>query len=104
MIAYRYDTEADALDIRLREGAAVAQTEQIDSGTLVDLAQDGTVIAIEVLRPARPWPLDEILERFAVAAEQAELLRSQWGSPRSYPFAEPAKVAAGSDAGEFVLA
>jgi hypothetical protein len=36
--------------------------------------------------------------------EQAGILRSQWGEPRSYPFAEPAEVDAGSDAGEFVLA
>jgi uncharacterized protein YuzE len=103
-IRYRYDTDADALDIRLREDAVVARTEQIDSGTLIDLDQDGEVIAIEVLRPARRWPLDEILERFSLDEEQAEILRSQWGAPRSYPFAEPTEVGAGSDAGDFVLA
>ncbi len=104
IIRYRYDQNADALDIRLREGATVARTEQIDSGTLIDLDQDGDVIAIEVVRPARRWPLSEILERFTVDEGQAEILRSLWAEPRSYLFAEAARVDAGSDAGEFVLA
>jgi uncharacterized protein YuzE len=106
MISYRYDRDADALDIRLREvgEALVARTEQVDEGTLVDLDQDGAVIAIEVLRPARRWPLEEILERYAIDDQSAEILRSHWREPGRYPFADPSDVGAGADAGELVLA
>jgi len=70
-----YDTDADALEIILGLGI-VCRTIQIDAGTLVDVDEHGDVVSLEVLRPARPWPLDEILGRFAIAERDAEQLRA----------------------------
>src|SRR5438067_2797807 len=105
IIRYRYDKDADALDIRLREDgdAIAARTVEIDSGTMVDLDEHGAAISIEVLRPARPWPLTEILERFTIDEEQADLLRGLWSEGR-YPFADSAELGAAADAGSFVPA
>lgn len=88
---FRYDHEADALAIDVREDALVSRTEQIDPGTLVDLDQRGNVVAIEVLRPARSWPIDEIAGRFHLDPGDEQVLRDLWRG--SYPFAEPALVA-----------
>jgi uncharacterized protein YuzE len=98
-----YDKSVDALDIRVLEDALVARTEQVDIGTLVDVDEHGAVVAIEVIHPARRWPLEEILNRFPIDDEDAEVLRSLWREPKAYPFAEPTDIGAGSDAGEVVL-
>lgn len=87
---FSYDSAVDALDIKILEGSLVSRTEQIDAGTLVDLDAQGHVLSIEVIRPARRWPLDEILARFDVSEEHVEVLRSFWAEPKAYPFAEPA--------------
>lgn len=46
-----YDREADALYIQLRDGE-VARTIEVDDSRILDLADDGTVVGIEVLYPA----------------------------------------------------
>lgn len=89
-----YDKSVDALEIRVLDDALVARTEQVDAGTLVDLNGHGEVVAIEVIHPARPWPLEEILERFALRVEDGEMLRSLWTESGRYPFAEPTELGA----------
>jgi uncharacterized protein YuzE len=49
-----YDNVADALYIQLADGE-VARTEEIDSCILVDVASNGKILGIEVIRPARIW-------------------------------------------------
>ncbi len=98
-LSYHYDQTDDALDISLAHGE-VARTEQIDSGTLVDLDERGRVLSIEVIRPARPWPLEPILQRYSVGDDDARLLHSL----RSGVFGEPAELAAQAQAGELVTA
>ena len=89
---FKYDKDADALDITLREGL-VARTEEIDTGTLLDFDAAGHLVAIEVIRPARDWPLDEILSRFTLDSDVEAVLRSLWSSsPARYPFGEPAEA------------
>ena len=87
-----YDKVADALDIVFRDDDVVARTEEVDRGTIVDLDESGRVIAIEVIRPARRWPLAKILERYPIDDESAEILRALWATPKTYPFAEPADL------------
>lgn len=53
----------------------MSRTATIDQGTLVDLDRFGRVVAIEIIRPARPWPLEEILSRFDVDEEVSSVLR-----------------------------
>jgi uncharacterized protein YuzE len=89
-----YDQTADALYIRLREGADVERTEQLDGGTLLDLDRRGALVGIELIHPARAWALEDVLERFEVAEQDAEVLRSLWGQDRAYPFATPELVLA----------
>ncbi len=80
MITQQRDYDADALYIELAEDAAAARTVEIDPGTLVDLDDNDRVIGIEVIHPARPWPLDEILARFDIPAREAGELRAYFPS------------------------
>jgi len=100
----QYDRELDVLDVKLIEGAMVARTEQLDTGTLVDVDRHGNAVSIEVIRPARPWPLDELIERFGVAPDDATVLRRIWRTGGTYPFAAPTDAAATASAAELVLA
>jgi uncharacterized protein YuzE len=91
-VEINYDQNADALEILLT-GTIVARTEQLDLGTLVDLDEHGTVVAIEVIRPTRPWPLADVLDRFRVDEADARVLRELWGGGQGrYPFAEQADL------------
>lgn len=89
---FEYDKDADALDITLSVGI-VARTVEIDSGTLVDLDESGNIIAIEVVRPMRPWPLEEVLEQFGIDDDDVAVLRALWNENSRYPFAEPVPLA-----------
>lgn len=75
MVSHAYDSEADALYIQLDVGE-VARTEDVDTGTLVDVDEAGVALGIEVLHPARPWPLDEILRRYRIEGHTAAMLRA----------------------------
>jgi uncharacterized protein YuzE len=89
-----YDQQADALYVEL-QAADVARTIQIDRGTLVDLNSQGQLIGVELIRPARPWPLDEILARFPVDPTDARLLHllERAADPgRTFIYAEPAQL------------
>jgi uncharacterized protein YuzE len=90
-----YDLQADALYITLKEQAEVARTIQVDPGTLVDLDSRGNLIGVEVIRPARPWPLDEILNQFSTSDANAHLLRlleRTTGDAGTYTYAEPVQL------------
>jgi uncharacterized protein YuzE len=80
MISQSYDLDARALYIELADRQA-ARTEQVDTGTLVDLDSDGNVIGIEVINPDRSWPLEEILRRFTVPEQDARELRAYFPLP-----------------------
>ena len=69
-----HDLEADALYITLREGDA-ARTVELDSGTLVDVDDDGTPLGLEVIHPHRDWPLDAFIRQFNIPLEQENALR-----------------------------
>jgi uncharacterized protein YuzE len=80
MIRQSYDLDADALYIKLTN-RKVARTAEIDEGTLVNLDLDGGIVGIEVLQPARAWPLEEILARFSVSEDDSEQLRAYFSRP-----------------------
>lgn len=73
MISASLDTVADALYLQIRRGR-VARTEELDSGTLVDLDTYGDPLGIEVIHPGRAWPLDEFLQRYNVSDYVRSLL------------------------------
>lgn len=87
-----YDRDADALAITLAAGI-VARTEEIDAGTLVDLDERGNVLAIEVIRPERPWPIDEIAARFGLSDEEVDVLKGLRRGDGTLEFSEPAPLA-----------
>lgn len=70
----RYDSSANAVAIFLSD-ADVVSTEEIDNGTLVDVDAFGNAIGIEVINPNRQWPLGEIIDRFGIDPETAQVLR-----------------------------
>jgi uncharacterized protein YuzE len=74
---FQYDREADALMISVREGH-VSCTEKVDNGTLLDIDKDGLLLGIEVLQPARNWPLDEILVSHQLSEQDSQTLRAVW--------------------------
>ena len=85
MVEFLYDKDANALEIRLADGI-VARTVEVDSGTLVDVNEAGAALSIEVIQPARPVPIEEIIERFGIADREADVLRSLWSDSARYPF------------------
>ena len=88
-----YDSTHDVVYVYLSD-EIVVRTEEIDSGTLVDVDEHGHPVGIEVIRPARDWPLDEILERFRINLDDVpglRMLNPQDGA--RYPFVEPLSVA-----------
>jgi uncharacterized protein YuzE len=90
MISQSYDLDADALYIELADSQA-GRTVQVDVGTLVDLDLAGNVVGIEVIQPARMWPLGEILARFNVSDDDARELRAYFAHPAQLvPPAHPA--------------
>ena len=90
-----YDYTADALYIEL-SGSLVDQTYQLDAGTMVDLDNLGKVVGIEVLQPAREWPLEDIKSRFELDGIAKAVIDALWGQTpcKPYPFARPLGVTA----------
>lgn len=89
-MTFSYDYDADALYIEITD-SPVARTRQFDEGTMVDLDESGEVVGIEVLRPARAWPLKVIQASYELPDDDARILDSLWGQdpPRPYPFTKP---------------
>lgn len=87
-----YDNEADALAIKLAEGI-VDRTVEVEPGTLVDVDPAGRVLVIEVIQPARRWPLDGVLARFTISDEDAAVLRGIQGGDDALSLVEPAPLA-----------
>lgn len=87
-----YDNEADALAIKLADGI-VDRTVEVDAGTLVDLDATGQVLVIEVIQPARRWPLDAVLAQFEISDEDAAVLRGIQGGDNVLSLVEPAPLA-----------
>ncbi|MXY78015.1 MAG: DUF2283 domain-containing protein [Acidimicrobiia bacterium] len=87
---FSYDYDADALYIEITD-SPVARTRQFDEGTMVDLDESGEVVGIEVLRPARAWPLKVIRASYELPDGDARILDSLWAQdpPRPYPFTRP---------------
>ena len=48
----RYDPEADALYIRLREGT-IAETEEVSAGVMLDVDAEGNPVGLEILNASR---------------------------------------------------
>jgi uncharacterized protein YuzE len=92
MLSTTYDGEADALYISLRRGAHVARTEELDDWTLVDVDARGSAVGIEVIHPARAWPVDQFVERYKIEGSVRELLLKMVptiSDGRTVPFGSP---------------
>jgi uncharacterized protein YuzE len=73
-----YDADADALYLAFTD-ADVARTHCIDDGTIVDMDASGAIVGIEVLRPARDWPVDQILAAYEFSPVDRALLEAMYG-------------------------
>jgi uncharacterized protein YuzE len=78
----KYDHTADALYIYLTDVRKPVDGREIDPGTIVDLDESGAAVGIEVIHPARAWPLDAILEAFPIPVNDALELRALWTNTR----------------------
>ena len=97
MIA-RFDQQADALYIEVAP-RLVARTVEFDPGTMLDVDEAGTLIGIEIIRPARDWHLQAILDRYPINEDDTLQLLSIWQRGSSDPwFYEGAARSAGSNA------
>lgn len=79
MIRQSYDLDANALYITVTD-LPVTRTAEIDPGTLVDLDANGGIVGIEIIGPDRTWPVEDILARYHVVAEDAAQLRAYFPS------------------------
>ena len=73
MAVFEYSSDVDVLYIRLSENA-VDRTIVIDNGTMVDIDREGRSVGIEIIRPARDWPLTLIQDRVGLPDGDAELI------------------------------
>ncbi len=58
----RYDPEADALYVELREHEGTVRTEQLDDYRLVDYDEAGAVVGVELLFASQGIELDDVPE------------------------------------------
>lgn len=72
---WSYDRTIDALYVYLADGEATAQQE-LDDGTVVDVAADGSLIGIEVLGLRAGWYPDEVGSAFGLPHNVTTLLRT----------------------------
>jgi uncharacterized protein YuzE len=84
---FKYSETADALYIYLRPGVSPTRGEEIDQATIVDLDDSGDVVGIEVLNPARDWPLETVADRYGLDMADHLALRALFDrGPESRPF------------------
>lgn len=55
-----YDRDADAAYISLRDGATIAYTENLDGTRLIDYADDGEAVGVELLDVSEGVNLDDL--------------------------------------------
>ena len=85
---FSYDNDSDALYIEIAD-SPVVKTQQFDEGTIVDLDVSDQVVGIEVLQPARDWPLEEIKASFHLGTDNTATLDSMWGTtPADLPVSQ----------------
>jgi uncharacterized protein YuzE len=77
-----YDLSVRALYIRLSD-KRIVRTREVDDNTNVDLAEDGTVVGIEVVDIDLPWAVAEILRDFDLPAGETEQVAGY------FPFSAP---------------
>ena len=75
----RYTASADAIYIELSD-ALIVRTDHIEPGTLVDVDGSGQAVGIELLQPARQWPLDEVVDQYQLSKEDSQILSNWWGA------------------------
>lgn len=83
-----YDETADVLYIGLSD-CIVERTIEIDPGTLIDVDREGHLVGIEVIRPARDWPLSRIAKEYDLGQEDVRALEALWpdeGGTPQFPF------------------
>ena len=69
----------------------VSRSVDYDRGTVVDVDASETIVGIEVIRPARSWPLDAIARDYRIDRADMEILSSMWGTSSVYPYAPSAR-------------
>lgn len=90
-----YDETADAVYISLSD-SLVEKTVEINPGTLIDVDRAGELVGIEVIRPARDWPLVRIAEEYGLGEEDIRAIRALWpedGGTSPFPFTRRTELA-----------
>lgn len=91
MMLQTYDADADAMYLKLRDGK-IARTEELDGWAYVDVDADGQAVGIEVIHPARNWPVGEAIRRYQITGTDRALLEAMYpqaGDPHVRRFTSP---------------
>lgn len=70
---WSYDGASDSLYVYVADESIARQSELAD-GTIVDVAEDGSLVGFEVLSFRSGWSPDEVAERFGVARQPLTVL------------------------------
>ena len=74
-ISAKYDSDADALYVRLGDGSR-ARTVEIDDATYIDVDVDDRPIGVELLYPSMGVNLRGIAERLALESQLPDIIRA----------------------------
>jgi uncharacterized protein YuzE len=78
----KYDLNVGALYIKLSD-ARIARTVEAGDNAAVDLDAAGGVVGIEVISIVHPWPLADILARYAIPVGEVAQIRNYFGAQNS---------------------
>ena len=57
---FEYDPEVDILTVELGDMARLAKTDRLPNGVIVDYAEDGTILSLEIMSASKKYPLDKL--------------------------------------------
>ncbi len=69
-MVYEYDTDVDALYIKLKDQGLIDKQLETEDGTIIDVDNHGRPIGLEIISPGTMWSIDTIEKRVKLTASE----------------------------------